>query len=97
MTPTINGYQYQLDNFDDTNQSQEITFIYKNPNGETLVDGTTNEEVIRALIHRINHLQTKLPCRENAMAIMKLEEALLWLGKRTADRKERNVEGTNQD
>ena len=59
----------------------------------TLTDGTTNEEVLRVLIDRMNYLQGKFPCRENAHVIWKLEEALMWLEKRTADRKARNVEG----
>jgi len=63
---------------------------------ETLVtvnEGTTNEEVLSVLIDRMNHLQSKFPCRENAIVITKLEECLMWLNKRTADRKARNVEG----
>lgn len=34
--------------------------------------------------------------RENEMALMHVEEALLWLNKRTEDRAERNVLGTMQ-
>jgi hypothetical protein len=41
-------------------------------------------------------LNEKYPCRENAVAITKLDEALLWLEKRTRVRIERGVEGTNQ-
>ena len=59
----------------------------------TLTDGTTNEEVLKVMIHRMNYLQNKFPCRENAIVITKLEESLMWLEKRTADRKARNVEG----
>lgn len=35
-------------------------------------------------------------CRENALAITKIEEALHWLHHRTADREGRGVEGTHQ-
>lgn len=35
-------------------------------------------------------------CHENAQALTKCEEALLWLQKRTHDRMRRGVEGTNQ-
>lgn len=58
----------------------------------TVMDGTTNEEVLSVLIDRMNHLQSKFPCRENAIVITKLEECLMWLNKRTADRKARNIE-----
>jgi hypothetical protein len=56
--------------------------------------------VIEAVIGRIRHYQTanggKFACRENAIALTKLEEALMWLDKRTADREAREVEGTHQ-
>jgi len=59
----------------------------------TVSDGTTNEEVLAVLIDRMKFLQDSFPCRENAIVITKLEECLMWLNKRTADRKERGVEG----
>ena len=59
----------------------------------TVNDGTTNEEVLKALINRMNFLQSQFPCRENAIVITKLEESLMWLEKRTTDRNNRNVEG----
>lgn len=34
------------------------------------------------------------PCRENSVALTKLDEALMWLEKRTKDREARGVEGT---
>lgn len=61
----------------------------------TVHDGTTNEEVLAMLIDRMNYLQKLCPCRENAIVITKLEESLMWLNKRTAERKARNVEGTS--
>lgn len=59
----------------------------------TVNDGTTNEEVLAVLIDRLNYLNGIFPCRENAIVITKLEESLMWLNKRTADRKNRGVEG----
>ncbi len=61
----------------------------------TVEDGTTNEEVLEVLIDRMNFLQSKFPCRENAVVITHLETALMWLEKRTKDRIKRNVEGKN--
>ena len=59
----------------------------------------TNEEVIQVLIERITSLNEmeggKFACRENSLAITKLEEALHWLQARTSKRVERGVEGTN--
>jgi hypothetical protein len=65
----------------------------KEPNG-AFVEG-----VIQAAIGRLQFYQTamdrKFACRENAIALTKLEEALMWLEKRTADREAREVEGTH--
>lgn len=93
------GHQYELDNFEKKDApGQIIQFIEKNPTVDqqslyTVNDGTTNEEVLRVLIDRMQSLQAKFPCRENAIVITKLEESLMWLEKRTADRKARGVEG----
>lgn len=63
----------------------------KEPNGAFV------ETVIDAARQRIEFYQaSKFKCRENAIAITKLEEALLWLGRRTADRERRGVEGEHK-
>lgn len=94
------GHLYELENFESKDQpGQLIQFIEKvqliegSPELVTIHDGTTNEEVLKVLIDRMNSLQAKFPCRENAIATTHLETALLWLEKRTADRKARGVEG----
>ena len=47
-------------------------------------------------IERLKCFQnSEFSCNENAMAIIKLEEALMWLRKRTMDREARGVEGTH--
>lgn len=97
------AHRYELENFDNkTNPGQVLQFIEKiqenNSNDGTsylvtVNDGTTNEEVLRVLIDRLYGLQQKFSCKENACAITKLEEALMWLDKRTNDRIARGVEG----
>ena len=66
--------------------------------GCTRIDpnGAFVETVIDIARQRIQFYQdTKFSCSENAIAITKLEEALLWLNKRTTDREARKVEGTH--
>ena len=71
------------------------------------MNGITGEAIIAVSIDRLRGFQftrddagnyTKAPgpfaCRENAIALTKLEEALMWLQKRTRDRMARGVEGT---
>lgn len=73
-------------------------------NGPLAVDGERREPngafvetVIAAAKQRIEHYQlTQFSCRENALAITKLDEALHWLNHRTARREAAGVEGTHQ-
>ena len=101
LTP---GHKYELDSFEFRqsdkykNNVQVIQFIEKRPTqnkGEliTINDGTTNEEVLEMMIDRMMHLHAKFPCKESAIVITNLQESLMWLEKRTRDRKKRGVEG----
>jgi len=66
------------------------------PIKEAGVNGVCNEDLIAMVICRLEHFQrSEFSCRDNAMAITKLEEALLWLRKRTIGRENRGVEGTH--
>jgi hypothetical protein len=74
------------------------TVIFQNgPIKEFGVNGCHNEDLIAIVIDRLQGFQSgDFKCRENAIALTKLEEALMWLRKRTQDRIDRGVEGTNQ-
>lgn len=67
--------------------------------GSFTPNGAFVEGIVLAAIGRLQFYQTgnggKFACRENAIAITKLEEALMWLEERTREREERRVEGTN--
>lgn len=66
------------------------------PIKECGVNGVCNEDLIIMAIRRLEGFQnSEFKCRENACAITKLEEALLWLRKRTMGRENRGVEGTH--
>lgn len=69
----------------------------KGPIKENGVNGCHNEDLIAIVLDRLQCLnQGDFKCRENSIAITKLEEAMMWLNKRTADRASRGVEGTSQ-
>jgi len=73
----------------------EIQFQH-GPVAENGVNGIQNEELISLLIMRLTNLnQPPFNCRQNSLAITKLEEARMWLEHRTAERVQRGVEGTN--
>ena len=63
-----------------------------------VANGAFVQTVIAAALQRIEYYNsTKFRCRENSIAITKLEEALMWLDKRTRDRERRGVEGTHNE
>lgn len=67
------------------------------PIAEAGVNGLTNEALIAIVIDRLEGAQTgDFRSRYNALAITKLEEASLWLARRTLDRMARGVEGQNK-
>jgi len=66
------------------------------PIGEVGVNGCQVEDVIDAAIHRLQELNAPPHNnRETSLAITALEQAKLWLIKRTMDREARGVEGTS--
>ena len=67
------------------------------PVKENGVNGCHHEDLIMVVLDRLRGAQKgEFSCRENALAITKLEEALLWLNYRTNSRVQRGVEGMSQ-
>lgn len=61
-----------------------------------VANGTDVETVITAAIQRLQQYQdSPLKCRQNALMITHLEEALHWAWDRTREREKRKVEGTH--
>lgn len=59
------------------------------------VNGCHQEDLLAIVIDRLQSFQAgEYACRENAVALTKLEECLMWLQKRTSNRMARGVEGT---
>lgn len=77
---------------------EERLIVFQNgPIAKVGVNGITHEALLAILIDRLRLFQSgKYACRENALALTKIEEALHWLNSRTRSRIERGVEGTDQ-
>ena len=76
----------------------DVTHVHfqKGPIKENGVNGCHNEDLIAIVIDRLMDFQASpYHCRENGLAITKLEEALHWLRHRTNGRIQRGVEGTS--
>lgn len=64
-------------------------------NAEDSIPGVTEVDLLEIVRHRLQCFQSgEFATRENAVALTKLEEALMWMNKRTEDRAERGVLGT---
>jgi hypothetical protein len=60
------------------------------------VTGISNEALLAIVEDRLIGFQSgPFACRENAVALTKLQECVMWLQKRTRDRDSRGVEGTH--
>ena len=59
-------------------------------------NGCQVEDVLSVCLYRLQYLNSEQPCRENSIAITKIQEAILWLNERTRDREARKVEGTHE-
>lgn len=61
-------------------------------------NGAFVETIIQIVIDRIEfYNSSKFRCRENSLAITKLEEALHWLNARTSRRELQGIEGTHSE
>ena len=75
-----------------------ISFRIQNrPIKEVGINGCQVDTLIESAKLIIEGLNKNFPCRENAVAITKLDEALLWLMKRKLDRENRGVEGKSEN
>lgn len=78
-------------------QSLGLVNFQNGPILENGVNGVQNEHLISIVIDRLQCFQAgDFACRENALALTKLQEALHWLEHRTKDRQQRGVEGKNE-
>jgi hypothetical protein len=67
------------------------------PINENGVNGVTQEALLAIVADRLRSFQAgQFACRENALALTKIEEAQHWLHSRTLARMQRGVEGTHK-
>lgn len=102
-------HHYKIGGFDSsTNPSDDqesrggpmygSTVLFQNgPINEVGVNGVTQEVLLAICADRLRSFQAgPFACRENALALTKIEEAQHWLQQRTLERMRRGVEGTHQ-
>lgn len=84
---------------DDVNSRDRLGTSIRFQNGpvqEVGFNGFSNESLLAIVEDRLLGFQSgQFACRENAIALTKIQEAMMWLQKRTLDRIRRGVEGTH--
>ena len=89
-------HEYEIRSFDKQKVLTNISF-QKGPLKESEQNGCFQEDLIEICIDRLRCFQDgDFACRENVIALIKLEEALMWLNSRTRDRVARGVEGKSE-
>jgi hypothetical protein len=69
--------------------------IQSDPVKEVGINGCQAIDMLEYIKCLFESLNEAFPCKENALTITKIEEAIHWQEARTKDRLKRGVEGTN--
>lgn len=86
-----------LDNGEKVSHFRCPIHFQNGPIQEAGVNGISGEALLAVVIDRLRSFQVgEYKCRENAIALTHLEDALMWLQKRIRERLARGVEGTNK-
>lgn len=85
-------------NDDPSKASKSWNISFQNgPINENGINGLTQEVLLAIVADRLRSFQAgQFACRENALALTKIEEAQHWLHSRTLARMRRGVEGTHK-
>lgn len=70
--------------------------IQSDPISEVGVNGCQALDMLKYVKCLFQSLNEAFPCRENALSLTKIEEAIHWQDARTKDRQRRQVEGFNK-
>ena len=75
-----------------------MSILFQNgPIQEVGVNGVTHESLLAVVIHRLKCFQEgPFACKENEMALLKIQEAMHWMQQRTLRRIRAGVEGTHK-
>lgn len=89
-------YQVRGYHAKDADETAVVIRFQNGPIAEVGVNGLTQEVLLAIVADRLRSFQSDpFACRENALALTKIEEAQHWLQQRTLARMRRGVEGTH--
>ena len=92
------NHRYDVSIRDGNTKTGLVCLNFQNgPINEVGVNGVTHEVLLEIVADRLRSFQAgNFACKENDMALTKIEEAQMWLQSRTIKRMRRGVEGTNK-
>ena len=94
------SHRYGIVGMPDTDNAEEVFANVKFQEGpvhESCWNGCQNEDLLLIVRDRLQSFQAgDFSCRENALALTAIEQALQWLHQRTFDPEKRKVEGTSK-
>ena len=95
------NHEYKIFKNDENPAQTDLLCYIQFQNGprkeENSIHGVLDTDLLEIVRDRLKCFQSgEFACRENAIALTHIEEALFWLNKRVEDRIERNVLGTNK-
>jgi hypothetical protein len=92
------NHKYQIAMVSDVGPEGYFTAHFQNgPIAEAGVNGISNEALLAIVQDRLEGFQSgEFACRENAIALTHVQDAMHWLQHRTRERLARGVEGTSQ-
>lgn len=91
-------YFIEIENAEDTKGVPPVVkfTLQSDPISEVGVNGCQAVDMLEYVKYLFESLNEAFPCRENALTITKIEEAIHWQEARTRDRIRRQVEGKNE-
>lgn len=91
-------HKYIVVNLHTGKTCMEINFQEGPLEGEKALAGGFQEDLLAIVRDRLQHFQAgNFACRENALALTSVEQAILWLNYRTAERERQGVLGLDKN
>lgn len=92
---TISVWQHAQSDAETSVLKEAVTLNFQNGGlREVGPNGITDQALLAIVLDRLRSFNDgQYRCRENSIAVTKIEEALLWMKKRSNDRARRGVEG----
>lgn len=86
-------YAVRLEN-ENIGDTLAFAHFQEGPLQENAMNGCSNESLLAIVADRLKSFQAgPFSCRENAIALTNIQEAIMWLHQRTKNRMQRGVEG----